>query len=67
MTYEYEYYKQMAKYMPKVGQIVKEVNGSGCPCRVKDVNFLDGTVTVEEGEETPVKKKLFYRDLEKVK
>ncbi|GAK53555.1 PSP1 domain protein [Candidatus Moduliflexus flocculans] len=67
MTYEYEYYKQMSKYMPKVGQIVKEVNGDGCPCRVKEVNFLDGTVVVEEGEETPVKKKLFYRDLEKVK
>ena len=47
--------------------MVKEVNGDGCPGRVKDVNFLDGTVTVEEGEDTPVKKKLFYRDLEKVK
>ncbi len=65
MTYEYECYKQAAKYMPKVGQMVKDVGGGG-PYRVKDVNYLDGTVIVEEGNDTPVRKKLFYRDLEKV-
>lgn len=64
LTYEYDYYRQMAKYMPRRGQMVRHLDGSG-PYRVYEVNYLDGTVVVELREGT--KQKLYYRDLEKVK
>ncbi len=64
LTYEYDYYRQMVKYMPRRGQMVRTLNGEG-PYRVREVNYLDGTVVVELRE--GIKQKLFYRDLEKVK
>lgn len=64
LTYEYDYYKQMAKYMPRRGQMVRDLDGNG-PYRVCEVNYLDGTVVVDVNEGT--KQKLYYRDLEKVK
>ena len=64
LTYEYDYYRQMSKYMPRRGQMVKDLEGNG-PYRVRDVNYLDGTVLVELSDGT--KQKLYYRDLEKVK
>ncbi len=64
LTYEYDYYRQMAKYMPRRGQMVRTLNGDG-PYKVRDVNYLEGTIVVELSKGT--KQKLFYRDLEKVK
>ncbi|PIE35059.1 stage 0 sporulation protein [candidate division KSB3 bacterium] len=64
LTYEYDYYRQMSKYMPRRGQMVRDLDGNG-PFRVRDVNYLDGTVLVELSDGT--KEKLFYRDLQKVK
>lgn len=64
LTYEYDYYKQMSKYMPRRGQMVRSLDGHG-PFRVYEVNYLDGTVIVEWGEGS--KRKLYFRDLEKVK
>ncbi len=64
LTYEYDYYRQMSKYMPRRGQMVRSLDGHG-PYRVCDVNYLDGTVTVEWSEGS--KRKMYYRDLEKVK
>jgi cell fate regulator YaaT (PSP1 superfamily) len=64
LTYEFEFYKQMSKYMPRCGQMVQTLDGSG-PFKVREVNFLNGTVVVEV--ERGVKQKMFYRDLEKVK
>jgi len=63
LTYEYEYYKQMVKYMPKRGQCVNHPDCPG-PCKVRDVNYLDGTITVDLPNGT--KTKLNYRDLENV-
>ena len=63
LTYEYEYYRKMAKYMPRRGQMVRHPNGTG-PYRVREVNYLDGTVVVDYADGT--KRKLYYRDLEKV-
>ncbi len=64
LTYEYDYYRQMSKYMPRRGQMVKDLEGNG-PYRVRDVNYLDGTVLVELKDGS--KEQLYYRDLEKVK
>jgi cell fate regulator YaaT (PSP1 superfamily) len=64
LTYEYDYYKQMSKYMPKRGQMVRHSSGAG-PYRVREVNYLDGTVVVDFVDGT--KRKLSYRDLEKVR
>jgi len=63
LAYEYDYYKQMAKYMPRRGQMVRHPNGAGS-YRVREVNYLDGTVVVDFADGT--KRKLYYRDLEKV-
>ncbi len=63
LTYEYDYYKQMAKYMPRRGQMVRYPNGAG-PYRVREVNYLEGTVVVDFADGT--KRKLYYRDLEKI-
>lgn len=64
LTYEYDYYRQMAKYLPRCGQMILTLDGKG-PYKVREVNYLDGTVLVdvEEGN----KQKFHYRDLEKVK
>lgn len=64
LTSEYDYYRQMSKYMPRRGQMVRDLEGNG-PYRVREVNYLDGTVVVDVNE--GVKQKLYYRDLEKVK
>ena len=64
LTYEYDYYRQMAKYMPRRGQMVRTLKGDG-PYKVREVNYMDGTVVVDLSE--GIKQKLFYRDLEKVK
>ena len=63
LTYEYEYYKQMVKYMPKRGQMVRYPDGAG-PYRVLDVNYLDGTIVLDFADGT--RGKVHYRDLEKV-
>jgi len=65
LTYEYEFYKQMAKYMPKRGQMVRYTHGAG-PYRVRDVNYLDGTVVIDIPDEG-TKRTVSFRDLEKVK
>ena len=44
--------------------MVRDLEGNG-PYRVREVNYLDGTVVVDLRE--GVKQKLYYRDLEKVK
>jgi cell fate regulator YaaT (PSP1 superfamily) len=64
LTYEYEYYRQMVKYMPKRGQMVRCSNGAG-PYRVREVNYLDGTVVIDIEEGT--KRKVSFRDLQRVK
>ncbi|MBD3307959.1 stage 0 sporulation protein [candidate division KSB3 bacterium] len=64
LTYEYDYYKQMSKYMPRRGQMVRDLDGNG-PYKVREVNYLEGTVVVELNDGT--KQKLHYRDLQKVK
>ncbi len=64
LTYEYDYYRQMAKYLPRRGQMVYDLDGNG-PYRVREVNYLDGSVVVDVSE--GIKQKLCYRDLEKVK
>ena len=64
LTYEYDYYRQMAKYMPRRGQMVHDRSGSG-PYRVLEVNYLDETVVV--GISQGIKQRMYYRDLEKVK
>ena len=63
LAYEYEYYKQMAKYMPKRGQMVRYPDGTG-PYRVREVNYLDGTIVLDFADGT--RRKVHYRDLEKV-
>jgi cell fate regulator YaaT (PSP1 superfamily) len=63
LTYEYEYYKQMAKYMPKRGQLVRYPNTSET-FRVSEVNYLEGTVVLDLDDGT--KRKVNYCDLEKV-
>lgn len=65
LTYEYDYYKQMAKYMPKRGELVRYVNGTG-PYKVREVNFLDETVILDLDEEGN-KCKVHYCELEKIK
>jgi cell fate regulator YaaT (PSP1 superfamily) len=67
LTYEYEFYRQMSKYMPKRGQTVRYCQGEG-PAgtfRVRDVNYLDGTVVIDLNDGT--KQTVSFRILEKVK
>lgn len=64
LTYEYDYYRQMAKYLPRRGQMVRDLDGNG-PFKVLEVSYLEGTVVVDAGDGT--KQKLLYRDLEKIK
>jgi cell fate regulator YaaT (PSP1 superfamily) len=63
LTYEYDYYRQMAKYMPRRGQMIRHCDGSG-PFKVREINYLEQSVVVDMGNGT--KQKLFYRELEKV-
>ncbi len=67
LTYEYEFYRQMAKYMPRRGQAVRYCEGVGPTgtFRVRDVNYLDGTVVIDLDDGT--KESVSFRDLEKVK
>lgn len=64
LTYEYEYYKDMSKYMPRCGQMVCCQDGSG-PYRVCEVNYLEGSVVVEVSEGQ--KQKLPYSEVESQK
>jgi cell fate regulator YaaT (PSP1 superfamily) len=63
LAHEYDYYREMAKYMPKCGQMVHHP-GEIRSYKVREVNYLDGTVVVDIGDGTT--KKLYYRDLERV-
>lgn len=67
LTYEYEFYRQMAKYMPRRGQKVRYCQGAGPTgtFRVRDVNYLDGTVVIDLEDGT--RQAVSFRDLEKVK
>lgn len=64
LTYEYDYYRQMAKYMPRRGQLVRDLEGNG-PYKIIEVNYLDETVTLDSEDGTRLKK--CYRELEKIK
>jgi cell fate regulator YaaT (PSP1 superfamily) len=63
LAYEYDYYRDMAKYMPRCGQTV-HYPGATDSYKVREVNYLDGTVVVELADGT--KQKVSYRDLERV-
>jgi DNA repair exonuclease SbcCD nuclease subunit len=53
----------MAKYMPRCGHTV-HYPGATDSYKVREVNYLDGTVVVELADGT--KQKVSYRDLERV-